>query len=322
MKNKITLLIILLAVQVALMFYVYSGKQDLGAYIADEPLLAFQPSGVDTVIINGPEKQQVLLKKIDGRWRLPEYYDAPVDGAALQSLMDKLAGLKKGLPVATTSEAAVRFKVAPEQFERHIVLKQGGKTVADLFVGTSPTFRKVHVRLSGSNDIVAVRFAAFDAGINAKDWLDHKMLALQADKINALSLGSLNLIRKGKSLVPATLGEGEQADERAIKKLVAQVADLRVASILGREKEASYGLDKPVLTCSITLHSGKKLQWVFAKPEKENHYILKTSDRDFFFTVDEQQVKPLLNAERKNFLQTDAVKEKATQPGAGGETAQ
>ena len=307
MKKILSLLVILLVLQIGLIVLTNSSRQQLGAYVANEPLLNFQPAEIDTIDITGPDGQAVVLKKAGGTWRIADGFDAPADASAVDDLLHTLAGLKKGLPVATTKDAAVRFKVAADAFERDIVLKKGTEKKAELLVGTSPMFRKVHVRLPGSDDIISVTFAANDAGVQPTDWLDRAMLTFDAGKITDLTIGPLHLQRKGKTLVPDDLAPGETVKAEAVTRLVNSLAGMRVEAVLGNSDKPEYGLDKPELTCSFVLASDKKQTWRFGKPEKEQYHVLKSSNSDLFFKVADSQVQPLLNADRNALIQTAAT---------------
>lgn len=318
MKKTIILLTLLLVAQVGLGIALNMNRQQMAPFRPTAPLLAFKPGAVDSITITGAGEAAVRLVKKNGRWILPDYYEFPADQKAVTKLLDTLAGLKEGWPVATTTGAATRFKVAKNEFERHIVLRHGKQVVADLYVGTSPGFRKVHVRVAGSNDILAVRFSTYDAGTGARDWLDRRYLALDEKKIKKIVLPQYTLVRKGDSLVLADLGKDEKMKQQAVSSLVSRIADLGIEGVLGKENKPEYHQDKPKLTCTVELPNRKRV-YTFSRPEKKEWYVLKTSDSDLYFKVPGWQLTPLLDTKRE--LLVEKKKEDLKKEQGGGKPA-
>ncbi len=130
MKRFTLILAGVLAVQLAIAAALSFGGSDYGAFQADKPLLAFDKDKVDEIAIDQTGASSVTLKKQDGKWVIPSMADFPAAEDRVTSLLSKLAELKKGWPIATTSEAASRFKLTKDDHERRIVLKSGGKEEA------------------------------------------------------------------------------------------------------------------------------------------------------------------------------------------------
>ena len=65
-------------------------------------------------------------KDKDG-WILPAHFSAPVDGNKVKVLLDKLAGMKQGFVVATSADAAKRFKVDAEVLRTMWFLEEAEK---------------------------------------------------------------------------------------------------------------------------------------------------------------------------------------------------
>ncbi len=314
MKKTIILLTLVLVAQVGLGIALNMNRQQMAPFRPTALLLGFEPGGVDMITITGADKAGIRLVKKDGRWILPDYYQFPADQEAVSTLLDTLAGLKEGWPVATTRDAAVRFRVAKDDFERHIVLLHDNKPVADLYVGTSPGFRKVHVRVAGSNDILAVRFSAHDAGTGATDWLDRRFLAVDEKKIRKIVLPKFTLVRKDDSLVLTDLGSDETMKKEPVGSLVSRIAGLRIEAVLGNREKPDYRQDKPKLTITVELPDRKRV-YTFSQPEKEDWYVLKTSDSDLYFKVAGWQLAPLLDARRELLVRKKEEPKKETAAG-------
>src|SRR5215831_13127165 len=154
-----------LGFQFVLAAILWTSGSDYTAYKAKEPLLAFDASKVDQIEIGESGAHAVVLTKQDGSWIVPSLAGFPADGTKVSGLLTKIAALKKGWPVASTSEAAKRFKVTDEAHERLIGLKSGGKEIGKIFIGTSPAFKQAHARAGNGSSVYNVPFATYDAGV-------------------------------------------------------------------------------------------------------------------------------------------------------------
>jgi len=303
MKKTISLLIVLLLVQLGLVGYFRANSQSTATSVADEPLFHFSPDKVTTITIIGPDNTKVELAKKDAVWRLPGYFNGPADREQVNNLLDKLSGLKKTWPVATTTEAADRFRVAADKFERHIIIKKGKTVQAELYVGTSPSFRKVHVRLPAGHDIMAVSLTTSDAPADPAAWLNKKIIALDQDGITGLSIRDIHLRHKGKKWTLA--GEGGQQQQVVADKvqpLVQALTGLRVEGILGSKELPEYGLEKPVLRCQVEQQGKPSIVYRFGALKDESFYAVKRSDVPFIFKVAKWQLTPLAKLTRNQLL--------------------
>lgn len=209
MKKWISILSVLLIVQLAAAVAVNLGVDEYGAFEAEEKLLAWGDKAVDGLLIQDGENR-VILGRRDGRWVLPDSGDFPADQKAVIGLLDKLAALEKGWPVATTGSAARRFKVDEEEFERKLTLLSGEERLTELYVGTSPGFRKVHVRPAGEDPVYSVTFNSWEANATADDWIDKQVLSLGENEVVRVEMPDFALQREGEALTVAELGEDEK----------------------------------------------------------------------------------------------------------------
>src|SRR5687767_13959483 len=176
----------LLAAQLGLASILALSSSDHAAFDAKEPLLAFDTAKVDQIAIDqAVGGNSVTLKKENGKWVIPSFAGFPADPGKVSAFLDKLRELKKGFPVATSSDAANRFKVSDSTAERRLVLSSGGKEAARLLMGTSPSFRQANVRADGSS-IYSVAFSAYEAGLRGDDWMDRGALAIPADQVSSV----------------------------------------------------------------------------------------------------------------------------------------
>ncbi len=249
----------------------------------------------------------MTLEKQDGQWILPETWHYPVNTDTLTRLLNTLSALNKGWPVATTSGVAERFKVAKNDFERKISFLICGQEQATLYIGTSPGFRKTHVRLNGDDHIFAVALESWEASAQADEWLKKDSLWINVPDIERIAMADVVLTRSDLTLQPDDLAEQEKPDTAAISNLTHRIAGLQIQSVLGIEDREDYQLDKSVFEIDVTLKNGDSFNYRFSKPDAENsHYILKRSDLPYYFTVADFSVNALRETERHTLVQEDS----------------
>jgi hypothetical protein len=305
MDKWIKLLSVLLGVQLLLALVVNLSGEEQGAFQAKEKLLSFDEQVVDGLQI-AADGHALVLRKRDGRWLLPDNGDFPAEQASVKRLLDSLAGLRQGWPVATTSAAVRRFKVADDEFQTRITLLQEDQTLARLFLGTSPGFRKVHVRPADEDAVFAVAFNSWEASAEADDWIDKEILNLDPDGVRQVELPGVVLQRQEDGLQVTELGDQERTNGEEADSLLSKLTGLRVQSLLGTRAEPAYRLDTPDLEIELEREQGEPLVYRFSKPEAESYYVLKRSDLDYYFKVPEFSVKPILEMDRQMLVLSES----------------
>ena len=292
-----------LAVQLALAAGLWFGGSDYALFRAKDPLLAFDPRTVDRMEIDESGANSVTLAASNGSWVVPPMADFPADGAKVTALLAKLADLKKGWPVATSSEAAQRFKVAEETHERRIVLRSGDKTLGVFLFGTSPSFRQVHARTSGNDKIYNVAFANYDAGTRGEDWMNRDLLSIGNDKIAGIAIGDVTLDRKDGKYQVAGLGEGEQQKESEVWKLVGSVTTPTFEAVQGNGSEALAKVEQPDIQVSVKQTDGTTVLLKYKKDPAGGAYFFASSASEYLFRVDEGRIQPIIKAKRETLVE-------------------
>ena len=180
MEKTIRILAIVLVAQLLLAVGMSLTGPNLAAAHPDTPLFTLGDQPVDHLTIEGPDSARVVLAKQGEGWVLPDNGGYPADKMRVDTLLSRLEGLQRGLPVATTSGALKRFKVSDESFERRVVLAHGDDTLATLYLGSSPGMHHVHARSSKDDAVYAVDFAVYEAPDKAADWEDKAILQFPA----------------------------------------------------------------------------------------------------------------------------------------------
>ena len=303
MKRWSILLGICLVVQVTLAVGANLARTDYSAFEPMETLLSFDAKMVDGIHIEQDDNHQVRLTKQEGKWRVSPLNNFQADQDKVENFLDRLAELKKGWPVATTTAAAKRFKVAENNFERKITLSKAGEKIDTLYIGTSPSFRKIHARQRDEESVYAVKFNNYEAGAKPEDWIDKGVLKHQASEISQVQLPDFSLCRQEGDLgVEGIDTETEETVTEEAERLLDRIADLRIRSVLGSEAKPEYNQDSPVFSYTLVLSSGNSERYVFSKPKDANYYVLKPSHRDEYFKVDDWVVDDMKELDRSKLV--------------------
>jgi hypothetical protein len=302
MKRTTLILSGVLALQLVLALGLTFVGSDNSAFKAGEPLLALDKVEVDSIVIDETGGSSVTLAKKDGKWMIPAMAEFPADEGQVKQLIDKVAGLKKGWPVATTSEAAERFKVTRDTHERRIVFKGGEWEVGSLLVGTAPTYRQAHIRLPSSNEVYSLEFAAHDAPARNEQWMDKGLLRLPQDKVSSISVNDVTLEKKDGKFAVADVKEGETQKDVEIPPVVSAAVNPSFDAVQGKGPDALAKLEPADFQVTVKREGGDPVVYKFKKEQEGGAYLYSVSTQPYVFRVAESSVKPLAEANRAKLL--------------------
>ena len=241
--NK-TALAFALAIQLGIVAVLLAARA--GSGVDPEPFLSFDAAAVDAVTVANAEGS-VRLAKSEDAWQLPD--GLPADAAKVVAAVEKLADAAGGWPVAHSAATAERFEVTEDNHQRHVVLAGGDETLADIYLGTSPGYRKVHARRADDDAIYAIAFANYEAGVAASDWLDKSLLQPEGDvaglrRTDAAPGGAFALAKDDDGDWSA---DGADLDAGKVATLAGRFTGLTVLDIsdaaLPQEPYAAFALD-------------------------------------------------------------------------------
>ena len=172
MNNKLGLLGGLVALQLLLIAAFWFGG---GADSTPGELLDFAPEAVDELSISDQESELVLVREEAG-WQVGAL---PADDTKIDELLQKMSALAAPWPVAQSAASAARFEVQKDNFQRRVVLRGGTDVIADLYLGTSPGYQRVHARRTDSDDVYSIGLSNFELAVGVDNWLDKGLLALE-----------------------------------------------------------------------------------------------------------------------------------------------
>lgn len=329
MKRWMILGMLVLLVQAGLTVATHSLRRADDLKSGKGPLLRLTAADVNEAVLEDGEGRRLTLKKEEGRWLLPEIGMFPADAARVQGLIDRLAGLQRGWPEATTAEAAGRFKVAADRFERKLSLRKDGAVLGTVFFGASAGLRKSYLRVDGDSDIQSLAIAQHELEVKADGWIDTGLLRLKPEQVVRISLPGVRLERGSDGLQPADITASEEVVKDRRDQLVKQVTGLTITGLLGTVEKPEYGLEQPVLRYTVELEGGATTEFVFgqekkpaqaggqetAPPDVEPSLVLKVSNQTQLFRLDTWQVEEIRKATRASLVR--AKEQQAAQaPGA------
>lgn len=290
MQRIIFLASVLLFLQIGLVVKTNMDSRTLEAAAPNTLFLSFTPGAVTGVEITGPDNTHLVLEKTDSGWILPKTFSAPADNAAVEKLLEKLSGIKQGLAVATSADSSERLKTGAENFERHMVLKEGGSTVADFYLGTSSGFRYSHARKAGDEEVVTLPISSFEAEVEADKWLDRNVAAIDKNALEQIELADITLTRKDNEWHVEELSPDETNREE-VAKLLDRVTGITVQTVLAPEEAVPLVEKSPQTQFTVTKTNGTTVKYSIAG--QEELFVLKMSDSSLYYTLSKWQADNL-----------------------------
>ena len=275
MSGRIGLLGGLLAAQAAVIagLLLASG---VGSEAGASQLLTFDAANVTKLSVSG-EDQTVSLARDGDSWRLEDGLSA--DGGKISELLADLSDLDAPWPVATSDDSAERFEVTEENHQRRLIIEDEDGPVADLLLGTSPGYRRVHARVSGESEVYSIDFSNFEAPTDADQWLDKTLLAAQGEVSSIALEGAWQLARQdGGWLIDGAPADGDAADD-----LVRRFTGLRVLGTADDEEDAedadktADAAGEPAGVFVVIDEEGENRLALFHEAEEDDYSV--TSDR-------------------------------------------
>jgi hypothetical protein len=317
-KRTLQVLSLLLVAQVGLAVAFNMEANRYGSFHSDTPVLAFDIGTVDGLVIEDDGGHTVQLLKRDGHWILPQADNFPAAAGRVDALLMRLAALKVTWPVASTSSAAKRLKVAEHDFERHLTLRHGDKILAGLYTGTSPGFRKVNARADGEDEIYSVGLESLEMPAEPAAWEDRQLLTLKAEDITRVELPGVVLQREGDELQVAPLGNGELTAATESRTLLQRIANLTYSASAGKSGSAAADNKAADFEFSLTRKSGERRDYHFTRSSGGSDYVLTVSDQPWSFRVPAATLDGIRSETRSKLVTAPGAAQQGTEKKASG----
>ena len=195
MRRLIHILAALLIVQVVLAVVLDRAGPDLSPSASDNPMIVLDGKPITRLVIDGIDSQVTLEKKSD-HWVIPTINDFSADQDKVAELINKLKSIKRNLPVSTSAASRERFRVADDGFERRIQVFVDGSVAADIFLGTAPRSRMIHVRQREDTAVFETQMGLHHASATTQEWLDKALLQVAYPDIRAISVPGIFRLEK------------------------------------------------------------------------------------------------------------------------------
>lgn len=269
----------LLVLQIVLAVGIYfASKKEVDPNAAQTLVAVADAATIDKVVIDGDKRTVTLLKR-DGKWLMPDFSNLPANGQKVSELIDKIREAKTGWPVATSASSHERLQVAESNFERHVQFFQGETLLADLYLGTAPAYRSIHVRRSNEEVVYSVKLAKYDFFTENTEWFDRALL--RVDEPVALSGADFSLKKSGENweLADANVQAADAAlvlDQEKLKSIAELFSNIWIQNVVENFP------DKDVISLKVSDKSGNR-EYHFAKAE--NDFLVKRSDINAVFSI-------------------------------------
>ena len=177
-SRTVAVLAAVLGIQMVLAVALFWNSTGQGSFHAAQSVAGFDAGSADKLII-ADQSNTLTLSLVDERWQMSGDKVYPVDSENVRAALENLSDLQAGLPVATSVSSQSQLEVADENYQRKLTVMQGDEQLLQLYIGTSPGFRKAHTRIAGDEAIYAANINVFDFDMSEDSWLDRQLLAFE-----------------------------------------------------------------------------------------------------------------------------------------------
>lgn len=287
-------------------------------------------------VIEDGEKNKLVIVKEGGKWILPDYHQFPVSESKFTELQTKLKEFKTSWPVGRTMISAKQFKVTDEKFERKLIFQNGDQVVSTLYLGSSPSFKKIHARVDGAEETYSLDFNAYDIPTGATNWVDKKYYEIDRVNIKTVGIHGVELLNEGGQFKLTQLPEDKQTNSSKVASIISTVMNPDFEDVMGVESAINTD-HKEELTYTITTQADEKIVYSFreipdgakkaddkkaAEAPKESEFLsLKVSKFPYVFKVRRSQVKDLISLNRDRLMEDKPAEKSDTTGSVEGEGA-
>jgi len=291
-KNVITILMGLLVLQAALIAFVYRPGQDQ-APPSVALMAAVDVQAITSMKITDENGHSVIIQKQGTDWIVGKD-KFPADKTSLEEIFKRIAGLESARLVSRTKSSHNRLKVGEALFNRKVVL---GSDKGDFtfFMGTAPSSKSVHLRVSGQNEVYQVSgIAAWELQADAESWWQPNYVQLDPESIQAITItntnGTFSLQRNdGRKWRFETDISGE-LDQDKVAALLDTVAKIPVAAYLPKDFSIETS---PVCTIQYQVDGKSISLQIWPKSDQDDH-VAKLSDAAFYVKIRNYVIKEAL----------------------------
>lgn len=261
-------------------------------------LLEIAANDIDRLVIDTPDSS-ANLRKQGGQWRLPNLENLPAATARVDQLVEQVAALRGGWPVATSASSHERFEVDEERFAKRLRLYRGDTLAGELYVGGSAGLRKSHVRAADDEAVYSVEINNYDLLASDTDWLDKALLAI--DKPETIGGPGYAITRAGEgwrfTSSEAADPNNPGVDNDGAASLVGALQSLRIQDM------AQAADAEPDVTLEVGDAAGT---FRYRFWQRDGEYLVQRDDIDVVFSLSQYQYDQLAGVNRDSLVAKDA----------------
>jgi hypothetical protein len=307
MKRRDQILVVVLAIQVILSVVVFWPNPSVTA--GGEPLFPdLKPDDIVALTIMDDQGNRVALQKTDGDWIVADTGGYPAAENKITPTLEKIAALNTGRLVTRTDASHQRLQVAADNFLRRLDFETTDGAGYTIYLGSAPHYAATHFRLHGQDETYwTSELATYATNATADRWIDTIYFSLDEDDLIQVTLenahGAYEFTHaEDRKWTLVGLTAEEQLAQTKVNAVIEKAARVNLVKPLGKEEDASYGLDDPTavitmetITQTVTLKVGAK--------NPSSRYFVKISESPYYVLVAEHNVKAFIENTRDNFLQ-------------------
>lgn len=294
-------LVVALILQVVLFFIILLSTQKT-AEQESSSLLDFEITNINGVSIKNQENE-VNVSKEDDIWLQKDFQSFHVPGSKVEDLLSTLANTRIGFPIASSTEAAKRFKVTEDTAETIITLKQNKKPLETLYIGSGSGLRTVHARMQNDDKIYSIELSMNQISSDKNDWIDTSILRAKGE-VQEIKTKEFNVQLKNNTWqADFDIPEGQQLNQKVIADWVKQFKSLDVAAFIEPDTAKEITIQNPTATFSIkSLLKGEvqSIDYAFYK-DNDKHYVKRFGESNVFSVLN-YKAENLLKTKIEDFL--------------------
>lgn len=313
MNRHNQILAVVLVVQLVMAGLLFWQPWSAAAGSAAGPLIpGFTVPGVTGLTISDGDGNRVMMTRTGENWVLPELGDYPVDSAKVEPLLQKIEELETNRLVTQTDSSHRRLKVAGDDFNRLVEIELQDGAGHKLYLGSPAGGTSAHVRADDQAEVyLANNLSSWDVSAQASGWIDTLYFTVPQTATVALTLENQNGVfefeKEGENWTMAGLAEDETFNPSSLTSLLSQASSIQMTAPIGKEKEASFGIDQPQATVTLKTKDGDQEKTyvlrIGAKDPEDSSYVASSSESPYFVRVAEFTGNNFIDKTREDFLE-------------------
>ena len=253
---------------------------------------------------------EIVLRKTEEGWVLPEAGDYPAQEGAIAQVLEKIVALETGSLVTQSDTSHKQLQVAQDDFVRRVLFETADGETHTFYLGSAPRYTATHFRVAGDAETyLTTEVSTWELNVQPNPWVDTAYVQIDPETVNAIVLensqGTFTLVRDeaGESWILADLAADEQVAASATNAVFRNATNMTLSAPLGTEPKPAYGLGDPNAVVSIETASGTHTLVVGAQDEESGGYVVKYSESPYYVRVAEYTVTAMVDNAREDFIQ-------------------